>query len=52
MIMDLAIEYRKMCWNLMGLLRQGEQAIITAADSSNVLCAFALIVILITLPSM
>lgn len=51
MIMDLAIEFRKMCWNLMDLLLQGEHAII-AADSSNVLCAFAVIVISITLSLM
>ena len=52
MIMDLVIEFRKMCRNLMNLLRQGEHAIITAADSSNVLCEFAAIVISITLPLM
>jgi hypothetical protein len=52
MIMDLAIEFRKMCWNLMDLLRQGEHAIIAAADSSTVLCAFAVIVISITMPLM
>ena len=51
MIMDLAIEFRKMCWNLMNLLLQGEHAII-ASDSSNVLCAFAVIVISITLSLM
>jgi hypothetical protein len=51
MIMDLAIEFRKMCWNLMDLLLQGEHAI-TASDSSNVLRAFAVIVISITLSLM
>jgi hypothetical protein len=37
MIIDLAIEFRKMCWNLMVLLQQAGRSIITAADSGLLL---------------
>ncbi|MFT4816430.1 MAG: hypothetical protein ACJA1Q_002735 [Pseudohongiellaceae bacterium] len=37
MIMDLLIEFRKMCWNLMVLLRVAGGSIIAAADSDLLL---------------
>jgi hypothetical protein len=37
MIMDLVIEFRKICWNFMVLLREAGCSIIAAADSDLLL---------------